>query len=168
LLWQANPTLTAAQIATALEDTALPMTEGAAGAGAGFIQVNAALGAIPVGVPSFSIAPTQIAAGSTATLTWASFGTSSCTASGDWSGVQSTSGSTTVTPAAAGTLSYSLVCTGANGTGPAATVTLTVQSAAGHHGGGGLDGATLALLAMLWLFRRIICPCAPERVQRSA
>ena len=168
LLWQANPTLTATQIATALEDTALPMAEGAAGAGAGFIQVNAALGAIPVGMPSFSIAPTQIAAGSSATLTWASYGTSSCTASGDWSGAQSTSGSITVTPAAAGTLSYSLVCTGANGTGPAANVTLTVQSAAGHHGGGGLDGATLALLAMLWLIGRVICPCAPGRVQRNA
>ena len=168
LLWQANPTLTAAQIAAALEDTALPMAEGALGAGAGFIQVNAALGAIPVGVPSLSIAPTQIAAGSSATLTWASYGTSSCTASGDWSGAQSTSGSITVTPAAAGTLSYSLVCTGANGTGPAANVTLTVQSAAGHHGGGGFDGATLALLAMLWLFSRIIYPCAPGRVRRNA
>ena len=42
----------------------------------------------------------------------------------------------------------SLVCTGANGTGPAASVTLAVQSAAGHHGGGQLDGATLAALLL--------------------
>ncbi len=159
LLWQANPALTAAQIATALKDTASPMAEGAQGTGAGLIQAGAALAAIPVGAPALSISPTQIAAGSTATLTWASYGTSSCTASGDWSGTQSSAGSTTVTPTGVGALSYSLACTGANGTGPTASVTLDVQSAAGHHGGGGLDGLTLAvvvleLLACHYLRRR--------------
>jgi hypothetical protein len=168
LLWQANSALSAAQIATALQDTALPMAEGVSGAGAGFIQVNAALGVIPVGAPSLSISSTQITSGSSATLTWASYATSSCTASGDWSGPQLTAGSTTITPTASGALSYSLACAGLNGTGPAASVTLTVQSAAGHHGGGGLDGASLALLAMLLLLSRTICPCAPGRVQTNA
>jgi hypothetical protein len=167
LLWQANPALSATQIAAALENTALPMSEGAQGAGAGFIQVNAALGAIPVGAPSLNISPAQIAVGSPAMLTWSSFGTSSCMASGDWSGAQPTSGSTTITPTTAGSLSYSLACTGANGTGPAATVTLSVQSAAGHHGGGELDAATLALLAML-LLARIIFPAAAWRVRTNA
>ena len=167
LLWQANPALSATQIATALEDTALPMAEGAQGAGAGFIQVNTALGAIPVGAPSLSITPTQLAAGSTATLTWASYGTTGCTASGDWSGAQLTSGNTTVTPTTAGALSYSLACTGTSGTGPASSVTLTVQSAAGHHGGGALDRATLAVLVML-LLARLIWPCAPWRVRTNA
>ena len=147
LLWQANPALTAGQIVTALKTAALPMSEGAAGAGAGFVQVNAALSAIPVGAPALSLSATRVTAGSTATLTWASYGTSSCSASGDWSGAQATSGSATVSATAVGTLSYSLTCSGANGTGPAATVTLSVQAAAGHHGGGQLDALTLALLA---------------------
>ncbi len=166
LLWQANPALTAQQIATALEDSALPMAEGAQGAGAGFVQANAALSGLPTGAPSLSVSATQIAAGSSATLTWASYGTSSCTASGDWNGAQPTSGSSTITPTAVGSLSYSLACTGTSGTGPLATVTLAVQSAAGHHGGGALDGATLALLAMLLLFS--ICFSAAGRVQRNA
>jgi hypothetical protein len=167
LLWQANPALSAAQLATALKDTALPMAEGAQGAGAGFIQVNAALAAIPLGAPTLAIAPAQITAGSSATLTWASYGTSSCTASGAWSGAQPVAGSTTVTPTTAGSQSYSLVCTGANGTGPMSTVTLSVQAAAGHHGGGQSDGATLALLLLL-LAGRLICPSAPGRVRRNA
>jgi hypothetical protein len=151
LLWQANPALTALQIAAALENTALPLAVGPQGGGAGLVQVNAALGAIPTGAPTLSISPAQVAAGSTATLTWASYGTSSCTGTGDWNGTQPTSGSTTVTPMAVGTLSYSLTCTGPNGVGPATTVTLSVQSAAGHHGGGEIDWATLALLLILLL-----------------
>ncbi len=166
LLWQANPALSALQIATALETSALPMAEGAQGAGAGFVQANAALGALPTGAPSLSLSATQIIAGSSATLTWASYGTSGCTASGDWNGAQLTSGSTTITPTAAGTLSYSLACTGANGAGAATTVTLAVQSAAGHHGGGALDGATLVLLVSLLL--RSISFSAAGRVRRSA
>ena len=167
LLWQANPALTAAQIAAALESTALPMAEGAAGTGAGFVQINAALDALPVGAPTLSISATQIAAGSTATLTWASYGTSACTASGSWSGAQTTSGTLVITPSAAGTLTYSLACTGASGTGPTATVTLAVQSAAGHHGGGAMDLATLALLAVLLLLRAI-WPWQPARARRNA
>jgi hypothetical protein len=167
LLWQANPALTATQIATALESTALPMAEGPAGSGAGFAQISAALEAIPVGAPNLSVSPTQIAVGSTATLTWASYGTSGCTAAGSWSGAQATSGTLALTPAAAGTLTYSLVCTGAGGSGPTATVTLSVQSAAGHHGGGALDLATLALLGMV-LLGRAIGTWRPARARRSA
>jgi subtilisin family serine protease len=151
LLWQANSALTATQIATALEQTALPMSEGAQGAGAGFVQVAAALAAIPIGAPSLSITPTEVTAGSTATLTWSSYGTSSCTATGSWSGMQATTGTMTVTPSAAGSLTYSLACTGTNGTSSTSSVTLMVQSAAGHHGGGALDTATLALLLLVLL-----------------
>jgi hypothetical protein len=168
LLWQANPALTAAQIATALKDTALPMAEGAQGAGAGFIQVNAALASIPVGAPTLTLSPTQITAGSSATLTWSSYATSGCTASGAWSGAQPVAGSTTVMPMTVGSQSYSLVCTGANGAGPMATVTLSVQAAAGHHGGGQTDGATLALLLLVLLAGRLISPSAPGRVQKNA
>ncbi len=99
-----------------------------------------------------SISPVQVATGSAATLTWASYGTTGCTASGDWSGAQLTSGTLIITPPAVGTLTYTLVCTGANGTGPPATATLTVASAAGHHGGGPMDVTTLAVLVLLVLF----------------
>jgi hypothetical protein len=146
LLWQANPALTAGQITTALKQTALPMTAGAQGSGAGFIQVDAALGAVPVGAPTLSLSAPEIALGSAVALTWASYATSACTASGDWSGPQATSGSLQLMPTATGALSYSLACTGPNGTGATSTVTLTVQAAAGHHGGGGLDVTTLAML----------------------
>ncbi|HEY1898782.1 MAG TPA: S8 family serine peptidase [Steroidobacteraceae bacterium] len=153
LLWQANSALTASQIGAALEATALPMAEGPQGAGAGFAQVDAAFGTLPVGAPSLTISPTQVAVGSSATLSWGSYGTTGCTASGDWSGAQAASGTLTVTPAAVGTVSYSLACTGGNGTGPVSTVTLAVQSAAGHHGGGTLDIPTLMLLLSLLLMR---------------
>jgi hypothetical protein len=146
LLWQANAALTAGQITTALEQTALPMTAGAQGSGSGFIQVAAALGAVPVGAPTLTLSASEIALGSAATLTWTSYATSACAASGDWSGTQATDGSLPLTPTATGTLSYSLACTGPNGTGTTSTVTLMVQPAAGHHGGGGLDVTTLALL----------------------
>jgi hypothetical protein len=167
LLWQANPALTATQIATALESTALPMAAGPAGSGAGFAQIGAALEAIPVGAPNLSVSPTEIAVGSAATLTWTSYGTSGCTASGSWSGAQATSGTLALTPSATGTLTYSLACTGASSTGPTATVTLSVQSAAGHHGGGALDLATLALLALV-LLGRAIGTWRPARARTSA
>jgi subtilisin family serine protease len=160
LLWQANPALTSAQIIAAFKQSALPMSAGAAGSGSGFIQVPAALGAVPVGAPSLSLSASEITVGAAATLSWASYATSSCTASGDWSGTQATSGSVQLTPTAAGTLSYSLACTAASGIGTTSTVTLTVQAAAGHHGGGGLDVTSLALLllttwsAATWRARR--------------
>ena len=168
LLWQANPALTATEIATALESTALPMAAGAAGSGAGFVQINAALEAIPVGAPMLAVSAAQLTVGSTATLTWASYGTTGCTASGSWSGAQATAGTLSITPSAPGTLSYSLACTGIGGTGATSTVTLTVQSAAGHHGGGALDPATLALLAGLLLGRATWRSWQPVRAGRSA
>ncbi len=122
------------------------MAEGAQGAGAGLLQVNAALAAIPIGAPALSVAPLQITVGSAATLTWASYGTSSCTASGAWSGTQATAGTAAVTPATVGSSTYSLLCTGPSGTSAVSTVTVMVEAAAGHHGGGQIDGATLALL----------------------
>jgi hypothetical protein len=153
LLWQANPALTATQLATALTSTALPMSEGPQGSGAGFVQVGAALEAIPLGAPSLSISPTQVTTGSAATLTWAAYGASSCTASGDWSGTQATTGSLAVTPTTVGILSYSLQCSGNGGTGTVSTVTLMVEAAAGHHGGGGIDVVTLTLLLAVLLAR---------------
>lgn len=60
---------------------------------------------------NFSVMPTSITAGQSATLTWSTNG-SGCTASGSWSGAKSASGMQTVTPAAAGTYTYDLTCSG--------------------------------------------------------
>jgi len=142
------------------------MTAGAPGSGSGFIQVDAALAVIPVGAPTLTISAPEIVLGSAATLTWASYATSACTASGDWSGTQATAGSVQLMPTATGSLSYSLACSGPGGTGTSSTVTLMVQAAAGHHGGGALDVTTLALLLALLLVTT--WSAAPWRARMNA
>ena len=77
---------------------------------------------------TIAVAPTSISVGQSATLTWSSTNATACTASGAWSGTEATSGTTSVTPTAAGTLGYVLTCTGAGGSGNA-TATLTVAAA---------------------------------------
>jgi len=68
---------------------------------------------------TLSVNPTTINLGQTATLTWSSSNTVSCTASGGWSGNENLTGTQTVTPTAAGTVTYTLTCTGtATGGGP--------------------------------------------------
>ena len=49
------------------------------------------------------------------TLTWSALSVTSCTASGDWSGAQPVSGSKTIIPTTAATLTYTLACTGPEG-----------------------------------------------------
>ncbi|MBS0613947.1 MAG: TIGR03118 family protein, partial [Proteobacteria bacterium] len=77
---------------------------------------------------TISVAPTTITLGQSATLTWSSNGTG-CTASGAWSGSQSATGSTTVTPTAAGDQTYSLSCTGGIYSSGSGSATLTVNAA---------------------------------------
>ena len=165
LLWQANPALTAPQIITALQSSALAMASSTAGynydSGFGFIQPQAALSLLPPGVPSLSVSPTTVAPGQAATLTWSSIGTTSCSASGSWSGTQAVSGTMQVTPEAVGSQTYTLMCSG-NGGSASSSVKLSVVAAAasdggstGHSGGGGgIDALTLAvLLATLLIVR---------------
>lgn len=63
---------------------------------------------------TISVSPTTITVGQSATLTWSSTNATSCSASGSgWSGNQPLMGSATQMPAAAGTLTYTLTCSGA-------------------------------------------------------
>ena len=62
--------------------------------------------------------------GGTATLSWSSTDTTSCTASGGWSGQKATSGSEEVTISTAGNTTYSLRCTGATGSSGTSSVTI--------------------------------------------
>jgi Bacterial Ig-like domain (group 3)/Beta-propeller repeat len=77
---------------------------------------------------TIGVAPASITLGQKATLTWSTANATSCTASGAWSGTEASSGTTSVTPTAAGTLSYVLTCTGAGGSGHA-SASLTVTAA---------------------------------------
>lgn len=73
--------------------------------------------------PTVNIAASlgQITAGSdTSTLNWSSTNADSCTASGDWSGSKSASGSQAIGPyATAGTRTFALKCSNVTGTGSA-------------------------------------------------
>jgi hypothetical protein len=133
LMLQANSAITPAQIYSALRTSALPMTGSGVtpnfNSGYGFIQADAALALLAPAAPTLSISPTSVTVGGAATLTWASTNTTGCTASGAWTGSLGTTGSQSVTPTASGTDSYSLTCTNAAATSPAATATLTVTPA---------------------------------------
>jgi sugar lactone lactonase YvrE len=63
-------------------------------------------------------APASIQLGSSFTLRWRATDAANCVASGDWAGARATSGALTVTPGAAGTLSYTLTCDESSGSGP--------------------------------------------------
>lgn len=76
---------------------------------------------------TISATPKKVFIGQPFVLSWTSAGATSCTAGGDWSGSEPTSGSTTITPSAAGSLSYSLTCTSTGGTATA-TVKDTVST----------------------------------------
>lgn len=78
----------------------------------------------PAPTVTISAVPTSVAAGGTSTLTWSSTNSTSCTASGGWSGPQQTSGSTGTTAINADT-TYTLNCGGTGGSaGASATVTV--------------------------------------------
>jgi hypothetical protein len=129
LMLQANPAATPAEIFSALQSGALPMsgTSPNYNSGYGFIQATNALAALPPGAPSLSLSSSSINVGQSATLAWSSINTTGCTASGSWSGAQATSGTLSLTPTAAGTSTYTLVCANAVGTSSASSATLTVS-----------------------------------------
>ena len=86
----------------------------------------------PAPTVTITTSSSSITPGQTLTLTWSSTNATSCTASaspseGDWSGTHATSGSQSVTPASVGTINYTLMCTGAGGSGSGA-VSATVTS----------------------------------------
>jgi len=79
---------------------------------------------------TITVNPTTITLGQSTTLTWTASTGSTCTASGGWTGSQDVTGSATETPTAAGTVTYTLMCTGAGAYGGSSTqsATLTVNA----------------------------------------
>ncbi len=80
--------------------------------------------AILAKIASFVSDVVSVEVGSTATLSWSSSDSTSCTASGGWSGTKSTSGSEEVTIDTPGDTSFSLRCTGEGGSSGTSTVTI--------------------------------------------
>jgi hypothetical protein len=64
---------------------------------------------------TISAAPSTITIGQSSTLTWSTTNATLCTASDDWSGSKSTSGSESVTPVSTGIKTYTLSCSGTEG-----------------------------------------------------
>ncbi len=161
LMLQANSALTPTQIYDALQSSALPMggTTPNDSSGYGFVQAQAAIALLPAGAPTLTSSPSTVTVGTAATLTWASYNTSSCTAGGDWSGSMATSGTQAVTPSATGSYTYTMTCTNPVGTSTASSVTVTVTAAASTTttssggGGGALDWVLLLGLCGLSVAR---------------
>jgi hypothetical protein len=157
LMLQANPAVTAAQINAALQASASPMGGGLNDdSGYGFIQADAALALLPPAPPTLSVSPVSVAIGASATLTWSSISTTSCSASGSWSGAQPTSGSRGITPASVGANTYTLTCSGPGGSNASSALLTVSASSGGSKGGGGAfdEIDLLALCGVLLLSRR--------------
>lgn len=159
LLWQANPDLTATQIIGALQKTAIPMGNSVYApsindnSGYGFIQVDAALASLPSGALLISVSPASIAAGDPATLTWSAINMTGCTASGGWTGAQTSGGTQAVTSNTAGTQAFILTCSSADRGTVVNSAMLTVSAKPNtSNGGGGSGGGKFDAISMLLLF----------------
>ncbi len=95
---------------------------------------------------TIAVAPTTIVLGQSATLTWTS--NASCTASDAWSGAQAASGSLVVTPAAVGTSTYTLTCSGSGYNGDTVKSAMLTVTAASAYSSTNLVGDTGAAGAL--------------------
>ena len=82
---------------------------------------------------TISLSNANIQVGQSSTLTWSVTNATACTASGDWSGSEPVTGSKTLSPTAAGTYTYTLMCTG-SGAAATKSTTLTAGAAAAATG----------------------------------
>jgi len=130
LLLQANAADTPTQIYTALRNSALSMGTPTPNfnSGYGFIQADAALALLAPGAPALTLAANTLVVGGSTTITWSAVNAANCTASGSWSGTLAISGTQTLKPTAAGTLTYTLTCANSAGASTASTATLIVTT----------------------------------------
>jgi uncharacterized protein (TIGR03118 family) len=96
----------------------------------GYMAPSTSMAATPPAASiALSVTPATVMVGQNATITWSSNSGTTCMASGAWSGSKSASGTATVTPTAAGTLSYMLSCSGgAYSASTTQTATLAVDA----------------------------------------
>ena len=161
--WSGSEPVTGTQMETPTVAGTQTFTLTCTGAG-GSANATATLTATapPVPTVTITVAPTTITVGDTASLTWSSTNSTSCTASGAWSGTQAVSGTAAESPLTAGSVVYTLACTGTGGSATA-SATLTVNTpqlvstgSTGRIGGGGaIDVTTLfGLLSLTYLTHR--------------
>ncbi len=123
--WTGTEPITGSQSVSPTATTSYTLTCTGAGGGAQ-AQVVITV-AQPEAPPTVSLTanPYGIAQGGSAVLSWSTTNAASCTASGGWSGVESITGTHTVSPTA--TTVYTLTCTGPGGSAQSAA-TITVGS----------------------------------------
>jgi hypothetical protein len=89
--------------------------------------VTAGVSIVTAPTATLTANPTVVAPGGTSVLTWKSINTTTCTASGGWTGTLAVTG-TQDTGALSADKTYTLVCTGTAGMSPAATATVSVSN----------------------------------------
>lgn len=113
---------------------------------------------VPAPTVTLSASTSEVTAGGSLTLAWATTGATTCTAGGGtagdgWSGSQAPSGQASVRESAPGAVTYTLACAGTGGTttgsAQVTVVAATGGGGSGGGGGGGVDAATLTLLGVL-------------------
>jgi lysyl endopeptidase len=121
----------------------------------------------------------SVTEGDSFTLTWASDGATSCTASGGgangspWSGSVATSGQQTETASVSGTFTYTLVCSAGTLSSAAQQVNVLVSapasssSSSGGGSGGGGGGGGLGIIELLMLAASC-CAGLPRKLRRAA
>jgi hypothetical protein len=127
--WTGSKTLSGSQIVKPTTTTSYALTcSGSGGTTAQSVTDTVTTVAPPPAVPTLTFASNKpaLVAGDSVTLTWASSNSSSCTATGGWTGAVTITGSTVVKPTV--TTTYTLTCTGAGGN-VAKSVTATVTPA---------------------------------------
>jgi hypothetical protein len=101
---------------------------------------------------TFGAASTSVQAGGSAVLTWTSTTTTSCTASGGWTGPRAPTGTETVGPLNIDT-TFTLTCVGPGGS-KNASVSVTITPARRSGGGGAADWWLLGVIGIATLARR--------------
>jgi len=175
LVLEADPNLTVDQLYTIMRASTLSMAPASPNiTGSGFIQADMATANTPALIPPapvLALASTSIAVGASTTLTWTSSNNQGCTASGSWSGAQVSNGQLMISPTAAGTQTYTLMCTNVAGTSQADSVTLTVTAApsgGGGHGGGSMDVEILLALSGLLVGRALVARRTRNQSNRAS
>jgi hypothetical protein len=137
--------------------------------GSASASVDVRIAAASAPVVSLSASSNSVSMSSNVTLTWSAGNAESCSASGDWSGSKSTSGTETVGPITVNS-SFTLRCTAA-GVNGSKTVAVSVSAGSGgetpeEESGGGAIGY-LSLLAYLLLVRSRLASGSMHRMRRS-
>jgi hypothetical protein len=139
------------------------------------VTVAVTLPAVTLPAVTLSATPSSVNVGLPVTLIWSSANAATCVASGGqsgdgWAGSKSLNGTATVTPTAAGTITYGMTCSsGPKSAQATAVVTATSSPPGSQSGGGALDPISLlSLLTMIGLRQRRVFGACRNRSSRAS